>query len=146
MYRARIAVHASRVFNRSNQTGILPACVSLTTALTASFRPTCSTFWLPSSQTTLVKGSPRAGAVRQALSGHSVLLLNLEHFLFEPGAWDCLRVADSYWTHCVFLTLLRGGGGGQEILNLRQAPNRESNDVNHTEPELFLEAVDEMQV
>jgi len=42
--------------------------------------------------------------------------------------------------------LLRGGGDGQQILNLSQAPNRESNDVNHTEPELFLEAVNEMQV
>jgi hypothetical protein len=39
-----------------------------------------------------------------------------------------------FGTPCVCLTLLRGGGGGQQILNLSQAPNRESNDVNHTEP------------
>lgn len=46
----------------------------------------------------------------------------------------------------VFLTLLRGGGRGQQILAFGQAPNGESNDVNHTEPELFLEAVNDMQV
>jgi len=42
--------------------------------------------------------------------------------------------------------LLRGGGGGQKILIFGQAPDGESNDVNHTEPELFSQAVNEIEV
>jgi hypothetical protein len=48
--------------------------------------------------------------------------------------------------HGVFLTLLNGRVGGQQILILSQAPNRKPNDVSHTEPEFFLQAVNEMQV
>jgi hypothetical protein len=33
-----------------------------------------------------------------------------------------------------------------QVLTLGQAPDREANDVNHTEPELFLQAVNEMKV
>jgi hypothetical protein len=32
------------------------------------------------------------------------------------------------------------------MFTLSQAPYREPNDVNHTEPELFLQALNEMQV
>jgi hypothetical protein len=46
----------------------------------------------------------------------------------------------------VFLTLLRGTVGEVQVLTLGQAPDREPNDVNHTEPELFLQAVNEMKV
>ena len=46
----------------------------------------------------------------------------------------------------MLLTLIESGVGGQQILILRQAPNRKPNDVNHTEPEFFLQGVDEMQV
>jgi hypothetical protein len=46
----------------------------------------------------------------------------------------------------VELTLIEGRIGGQQILILSQAPNRKPNDVNHTEPEFFLQAVNEMQV
>ena len=46
----------------------------------------------------------------------------------------------------VFLNPFKGRVGGQQILTLRQASNREANDVNHTEPEFFLQAVDEMKV
>ena len=38
------------------------------------------------------------------------------------------------------------GGGKQQVLALGQAPNGESNDVNHTEPELLLQAINEMKV
>ena len=44
----------------------------------------------------------------------------------------------------VFLTLLKVGG--QQILTLSQAPNSKPNDVNHTEPEFFLQALNEMKV
>jgi hypothetical protein len=44
----------------------------------------------------------------------------------------------------VFLTLLKIGG--RQILTLSQAPNSKPNDVNHTEPELFLQAFNEMKV
>jgi hypothetical protein len=47
---------------------------------------------------------------------------------------------------CMFLMLLNGRVGGQQILNLSQPPNSKSNDVNHTEPEFFLQAVNEMKV
>ena len=46
----------------------------------------------------------------------------------------------------MFLTPSNGRFGGQQILSLSQASNREPNDVNHTEPEFFLQAVDEMKV
>ena len=46
----------------------------------------------------------------------------------------------------VELTLTEGRVGGQHILILSQAPNRKPNDVNHTEPEFFLQATNEMQV
>ena len=42
--------------------------------------------------------------------------------------------------------LLRGGGGGQQILIFSQTPDGESNDVDHTEPELFSQAVNEIKV
>ncbi len=48
--------------------------------------------------------------------------------------------------HCVSLMLLRGGVGGQQILVFGQAPNGESNNVNHTEPEFLLQGFNEMQV
>ena len=48
--------------------------------------------------------------------------------------------------HRVLLTLTEDRVGEQQILTLSQAPNREPDDVNHTEPELFLQAVNEMQV
>ena len=36
--------------------------------------------------------------------------------------------------------------GGQQILNLSQSPNSKPNDVNHAEPEFFLQALNEMKV
>jgi hypothetical protein len=48
--------------------------------------------------------------------------------------------------HRVFLTPSEGRFGGQQILTLSQASNREPDDMNHTEPEFFLQAVDEMKV
>lgn len=36
--------------------------------------------------------------------------------------------------------------GGKQILALSQAPNRKPNNVNHAEPELLSQAVNEMQV
>jgi hypothetical protein len=67
----------------------------------------------------------------------SVVFCDRGHIQFFRSIWH---------TPCVFLTLLRGGGRGRRILAFGQAPNGESNDVNHTEPELFLEAVNDMQV
>ena len=46
----------------------------------------------------------------------------------------------------MFLALSKGRAGGRQILTLSQTPNREPNDVNHTEPELFLQALNEVQV
>ena len=48
--------------------------------------------------------------------------------------------------HPVFLNPFKGRVGGQQILTLRQASNREADGVNHTEPEFVLQAVDEIKV
>jgi hypothetical protein len=48
--------------------------------------------------------------------------------------------------HRVLLTLTEDRVGWQQILTLSQAPNRKPDDVNHTEPEFLLQAVNEMQV
>ena len=42
--------------------------------------------------------------------------------------------------------LLRDGVGGQQVLVFGQAPNGESNNVNHTEPEFLLQAFNEVKV
>src|SRR5689334_20503241 len=55
-------------------------------------------------------------------------------------------MADSIGTYRMFLPLSKGRVRGQQALILSQPPNREPDDVNHTEPELFLQALNEMQV
>jgi hypothetical protein len=44
------------------------------------------------------------------------------------------------------LSLFGGRGRGQYILTFSQAPDGESNHVNHAEPELFSQRLHEMKV
>jgi hypothetical protein len=71
----------------------------------------------------------------------------LEKGLTPPTVSQTRFYANHPFTeHRMFLTPSKGRFGGQQILTLSQASNREPDDVNHTEPEFFLQAVDEMKV